>query len=273
MEQLDGKVAIVTGAASGIGRGTAFALAREKVTVIAADIDQAGVDQVAAEITASGGRAYAVHCDVAQQDAFEKLKAETLARAGRVDIVMNNVGVLTCGRPEDLPVTEWERIFETNLMSVVRSNAVFLPLLIAQKSGHIVNTASFAGLFTYAYDRLPYAAAKAAIVQISEGLAIYLRPQGIGVTCLCPGPVRTNVMSSSRKFSGGLDVRGPGPMFDLIEPAVVGDMVVAAIRANTFMLPTHPQVREQLIERANDWDAFVQRQIETPHVIVKANTG
>src|SRR5690606_40044170 len=109
MEQLDGKVAIVTGAASGIGRGTAFALAREKVTVIAADIDQAGVDQVAAEITASGGRAYAVHCDVAQQDAFEKLKAETLARAGRVDIVMNNVGVLTCGCPEDLPVRSEER--------------------------------------------------------------------------------------------------------------------------------------------------------------------
>ena len=270
MQQLDGKVAIITGAASGIGRGTALTLARENVAIIAADINQQGALQVAAEITAAGGRAHGLRCDVAEADAFEKLKTETLAQFGRVDIVMNNVGVLTCGLPDELPVTEWERILQTNLMSVVRSNAVFLPLLIAQKSGHIVNTASFAGLFTYAYDRLPYAAAKAAIVQISEGLALYLRPLGIGVTCLCPGPVKTNIMSTSRRFGEGLDVRGPGPSYDLIEPEAVGAMVVDAIRTNKFMLPTHPQVRKQLIARASDWDAFLQQQIDSPHVIVKA---
>lgn len=270
METLGGKVAVITGAASGIGRATAIALARENVAIIAADIDESGVQAVAAEINANGGRAFGMRCDVAAADAFEWLKNEVLARYGRVDIVMNNVGVLTCGRPDELPVSEWERIFQINLMSVVRSNAVFLPLLIAQKSGHIVNTSSFAGLFTYAFDRLPYAAAKAAIVQISEGLALYLRPLGIGVTCLCPGPVKTNIMSTSRRFSEGLDVRGPGPAFDLIEPDAVGAMVVDAIRTNKFMLPTHPQVREQLIARASDWDAFLQQQIDSPHIIIKA---
>lgn len=270
MKDFNGKVAIITGAASGIGRGTALALAREKVTIIAADIDAAGAEQVAAQIIAEGGRAHGLRCDVAAADAFEVLKNETLSRYGRVDIVMNNVGVLTSGRPDELPVAEWERVLQINLMSVVRSNAVFLPLLIAQKSGHIVNTSSFAGLFTYSFDRLPYAAAKAAIVQISEGLALYLRPQGIGVTCLCPGPVKTNIMSSTRRFSTGLDVRGPGPMYDLIDPESVGDMVVEAIRTNTFMLPTHPQVREQLVARAGDWDTFLQHQIDTPHIIVKA---
>ncbi len=90
---------------------------------------------------------------------------------------MNNVGALTRGLPDHIPVHEWHRIFDINLFSVVRSNDVFLPLLVEQGSGHIVNTASFAGLYTYAYDRLPYAAAKAAVVQLSEGLALYLRPK------------------------------------------------------------------------------------------------
>jgi NAD(P)-dependent dehydrogenase (short-subunit alcohol dehydrogenase family) len=269
MQQLENKVAIVTGAASGIGRASAIALARAGVSVLAADIDEAGAALVAADIQAASGKAFGVRCDVAVPDTFEVLKSQALEHFGQIDIVMNNVGVLTSGRPDELPVSEWERVFQTNLMSVVRSNAVFLPLLIAQRSGHIVNTSSFAGLYTYAFDRLPYAAAKAAIVQISEGLALYLRPQGIGVTCLCPGPVKTNIMSTSRSFSTGLDVRGPGPMFDLIDPALVGDMVVDAIRTNQFMLPTHPQVRDLLVERASNWDEFLEKQINDPHVIIK----
>ncbi|MDB6063281.1 MAG: short-chain dehydrogenase [Verrucomicrobiaceae bacterium] len=272
MEQLQGTVAIITGAASGIGRSTAISLARAGVSIIAADIDEAGAAKVAAKINSTDGAAFGVRCDVATVDAFEKLKDVVFDRFGRIDIVMNNVGVLTSGRPDELPVTEWERIFQVNLLSVIRSNAVFLPLLIAKGSGHIVNTSSFAGLLTYAFDRLPYAAAKAAIVQISEGLALYLRPQGIGVTCLCPGPVKTNIMSTTRIFSSDLDVRGPGPQFDLIEPDSVGDMVVDAIRTNKFMLFTHPQVRDLLIERATDFDAFLQKQIDAPHIIIKRSS-
>jgi NAD(P)-dependent dehydrogenase (short-subunit alcohol dehydrogenase family) len=107
---------------------------------------------------------------------------------------------------------------------VVRSNAVFLPLLIEQGHGHIVNTASFAGLFTYSYDRLPYAAAKAAIVQISEGLRLYLHPRGVGVTVLCPGPVMTNIMASMPPgFGPDVATRGPGEQFTPLQPEIVGD--------------------------------------------------
>jgi NAD(P)-dependent dehydrogenase (short-subunit alcohol dehydrogenase family) len=168
-------------------------------------------------------------------------------------------------------LSEWERVLSVNLLSVVRSNQVFLPLLLKQRSGHIVNTASFAGLFTYSYDRLPYAASKAAIVQITEGLALYLRPLGIGVTCLCPGPVRTNIMRSTKAWSAGLDIRGPGPEFELLEPSEVGDMVVDAIRRNVFLLPTHHAVIDKLVERATDWDGFLDRQIQNPHIIVKGS--
>ena len=87
----------------------------------------------------------------------------------------------------------WQRTIDVNLLSVVRSFHVFLPILLEQGSGHIVNTASTAGLFAYAFERLPYTATKAAVVGVSEALALYLRPKGIGVSCLCPGPVATNI--------------------------------------------------------------------------------
>ena len=99
---------------------------------------------------------------------------------------MNNVGVLAMGPPESLPDEAWRRVLEVNLMSVARSNRVFLPLLIEQGRGHVVNTASASGLLAYGFDRLPYVASKHAVVGITEALALYLAPKGIGVTCLCP---------------------------------------------------------------------------------------
>src|SRR3546814_16255853 len=93
-------------------------------------------------------------------------------------IIMNNIATVSCGLPEDIPVEEWQRAFDVNLMSIVRSNHVFLPLFIAQGEGHIINTASVDGLFGVGYDRLPYAESKAAVVTLVEGLAFYLRKTG-----------------------------------------------------------------------------------------------
>lgn len=268
MKDLVGKVAIITGAASGIGKGAALAMAKAGMKVVIADINAQGAQSVADEL---GGKdkAIAIHCDVSKPEAFDTIKNICLSTFGRIDVVMNNAGILTSGKPDELPVEEWLRVLDINLMSVVRSNAVFLPLLIEQGEGHIVNTSSFSGLYTYAFDRLPYAAAKAALVQMSEGLAIYLNPKGVGVTCLCPGPVPTNIMSSLTKtYSKDLDIRGPGPQFGMVAAEDVGQMVVDAIINNTFMLPTHPQVKEVLIDRASDWDGFLQKQINSPHIIV-----
>lgn len=255
-------VAVITGAASGIGRGAAIALAARGVRVVAADVDDKGAEETAAQIRAAGGEAIAQRCDVAQDAALVELRDATLSHFGRVDIVMNNVGVLTQGLPDQIPLEEWSRILNINLMSVVRSNLAFLPLLLDRGSGHIVNTASFAGLYMYAFDRLPYAAAKAAVVQISEGLALYLRPKGIGVTCLCPGPVITNITQSIRSFGPKVETRGPGEMFAPLDSTAVGEMVVEAIVHDRFMVPTHEQVRTLLVDRASDWDGFVQRQID-----------
>ncbi|MEU9454878.1 SDR family oxidoreductase [Streptomyces sp. NPDC048277] len=261
MDTLRNAVAVITGAAGGIGRATAHSLARRGAHILVADIDAPAAQTVAEELAAYGTGALAVWCDVAGETAFDELKASALDRFGRVDIVMNNVGVLTRGRPEHIPVEEWQRVIDINLMSVVRSNAVFLPYLLQQGRGHIVNTASFAGLYTYAYDRLPYAASKAAVVQISEGLRVYLQPQGIGVTVLCPGPVKTNIAASlGPGFGPAVATRGPGGQFAVLDADTVGEQVAEAVVDNTFMVCTHEHVRDVLVERASDWNAFIERQ-------------
>jgi NAD(P)-dependent dehydrogenase (short-subunit alcohol dehydrogenase family) len=263
MQKLQDATAIITGGGSGIGRATALSLARRGARILVADLSAQTAEAVAAEITEAGGQALGVRVDVAAETAFEELKGAALDRFGSVDLIMNNVGVLTRGRPDHLPIEEWQRILNINLLSVVRSNATFLPLLIAQGHGHIVNTASFAGLFTYAYDRLPYAASKAAIVQISEGLRLYLAPQGIGVTLLCPGPVATNIAASlPPAFGPAIATRGPGEQFAVLNAEVVGEQVAEAVLSNTFMLYTHEQVRDVLVERATDWNAFIARQTD-----------
>lgn len=261
MDNLRDKVAVITGAASGIGRAIAGALAVRGTHPVLVDIDEGGVRALAGELSDRGATVLAHRADVSDPIAFEGIRDAALRRFGRVDIVVNNVGVLTNGLPEDIPLSEWQRIIDINLMSVVRSNAAFLPLLLDQGSGHLVNTASFAGLFTYSYDRQPYAATKAAIVQISEGLAIYLRPKNIGVTLLCPGPVLTNIAAAIPRFGTGAPLRTPGEQFELLDPAPVGELVADAILRNRFFVPTHPRVVEELRRRVDDWDAYIDYQV------------
>ncbi|KUI00672.1 short-chain dehydrogenase [Mycolicibacterium acapulense] len=263
MRSLNGATAVITGGASGIGLATAHSLAKRGARLVIADIHADNADRAVADIRADGHTAEAFVCDVAKEQAFADLGEFTRQRYGSVDIVMNNVGVLTSGRPDHLPVGEWERIIKINLMSVVRSNAVFLPQLISQGHGHIVNTASFAGLYTYSYDRIPYAATKAAIIQISEGLRLYLHPHGIGVTVVCPGPVATNILATMPPTFGPEVQTGlPGEQFGILQPEEVGEQVAEAILNDTFMVYTDDQVRDLLVERATDWNSFIAKQTE-----------
>jgi NAD(P)-dependent dehydrogenase (short-subunit alcohol dehydrogenase family) len=203
---LSKSVAIITGAGSGIGRATALSLARRGTRVVVTDIDG---DRAAAVAVELGDHGVAMRCDVTSLEDLEAARDVALERFGRVDLVMNNVGVLAVGPVEAIPLEAWQRSIDINLLGMVRSNLVFLPLLLSQGSGHIVNTASTAGLLPYGFDRLPYTATKHAVVGLTESLALYLRPRGIGVSCLCPAGVKTNIIEQITYYGEAAPPRGP----------------------------------------------------------------
>jgi NAD(P)-dependent dehydrogenase (short-subunit alcohol dehydrogenase family) len=247
-------VAVITGAGSGIGRASAHAFARRGAKVVVTDLDGERAHNVAAEI---GEAATAVRCDVTRVVDLEAARDAALERFGHIDLVMNNVGVLAVGPAETIPIEGWERVVDINLMSVVRSLTVFLPSLLGQGSGHIVNTASTAGLFPYGYDRLPYTTTKHAIVGLSESLAVYLRPRGIGVSCFCPAGVMTNIVEQITFYGEPRPPRGPN--FGIIDADAAGELVAEAVAAGRFLILTTDEAKDELRERGNDIEAYLDR--------------
>jgi NAD(P)-dependent dehydrogenase (short-subunit alcohol dehydrogenase family) len=257
---LQGAAAALTGAGSGIGRATAVSLAGRGARVAVSDLDAGRAEETAKLVEDAGGEAIALGVDVSRQDDLEALRDQCLERFGRLDVVMNNVGVLAMGAPESLPLEAWQRVLDLNLLSIARSNTVFLPHLIEQGRGHVVNTASASGLLAYGYDRLPYVASKHAVVGISEALAIYLGPKGIGVTCLCPSGVATNILEQITVYGEAGTPRAP--QHPIVEADAVGELVADAVTAGTFLVVTAPEIHDELLERATDPQAYVQRMIK-----------
>jgi NAD(P)-dependent dehydrogenase (short-subunit alcohol dehydrogenase family) len=159
-----------------------------------------------------------------------------------------------------LPLEAWLRVLDLNVLSVARSNVVFLPLLIEQGRGHVVNTASASGLLAYGFDRLPYVASKHAVAGITEGLAFYLGPKGIGVTCVCPSGVITNILEQITVYGEATSPRAP--QHPIVEAEVVGELIANAITDGTFLVVTAPEIHDELRERASDIEAYVQRMIK-----------
>ncbi len=258
--ELGGSVAALTGAGSGIGRSTALALAKHGASVVVSDIDAARAEETAALVRAGGGEAVATRVDVAFDGDLERLRDLCLDRYGRVDVVVNNVGVIAMGPPETLPLEAWQRVLDLNVLGIVRSNLAFLPLLIEQGRGHIVNTASASGLLAYGFDRLPYVASKHAVVGLSESLALYLGPRGIGVTCACPSGVATNIVEQITFYGAATAPRAP--QHGVVGPDEVADLIVDAIEGGRFLVVTAPEIHDELVERATDPEAYLQRLIE-----------
>jgi len=255
--ELSGAVSVITGAGSGIGRACAQSFARRGARVVVTDLDTDRAAAVAQELAEA---AVSARCDVTSQADLEAVRDLALERFGRVDLVMNNVGVLAVGKVEDIPLDAWQRIVDVNLLSVVRSNLVFLPLLLEQGSGHVVNTASTAGLLPYGFDRLPYTATKHAIVGLSESLALYLRPRGIGVSCLCPAGVATNIVEQMTFYGEPHPPRGPS--FTILEADAVGELVADGVAAGRFLILTAPEVAAELREHGTDLDAYLDARTE-----------
>jgi NAD(P)-dependent dehydrogenase (short-subunit alcohol dehydrogenase family) len=267
--KLAGEVAVITGGASGIGRGTALAMARRGADIVLADVNDGRLASVAREIGALGRRVLTVHCDVARDDDVERLAREAEAGLGPVGLVMNNAGVVLRGALEELTVADWQWCLGINVFGVIRGVHAFLPGMIARRHGYIVNTGSVAGLVALTGEGAPYVASKFAVVGLTEALALYARPLGIGVSLLCPGGVNTHLAETGRSIGMTPErERSETQMAQTVQggqemqPEDIGELVAQAVHDEQFLI-LPDQVHANLVKRrALDLNAFVEARLE-----------
>jgi NAD(P)-dependent dehydrogenase (short-subunit alcohol dehydrogenase family) len=192
-----GGVAVVTGGASGIGQALGEALARRGAEVILADLQAERAARVAADIRAGGGRATAVEADVRDFAAVQRLVEGTAARHGRLDYLFNNAGIGVAGDTQHYQVEDWDRVFDVNLRGVAHGVQAAYPLMLRQGFGHIVNTASLAGLVPSPWV-VSYTASKHAVVGLSLALRVEAAAAGVRVSVLCPGVIRTPILDGGK---------------------------------------------------------------------------
>jgi NAD(P)-dependent dehydrogenase (short-subunit alcohol dehydrogenase family) len=258
MKDLRGKVAVVTGGASGIGRALAERFATDGMAVVVADIEESAAKSAAAELEAAGAQALAVPVDVTDEDSVRALADAARERFGMFHVVCNNAGVAGhFGRAWDTPVADWRWVLDVNVWGVIHGIRAFVPALVEQNEGHVVNTASVAG-WQGVPGMAPYCASKHAVLAISESLRLDLEMSGsaVGVTAVCPGMINTNLMTGDRNWPGDrLGERPAGPSDEVgqtiltfleqgvaagVPPSKVADAVVDAVVSNRFMATSHP---------------------------------
>ena len=264
MQDLTGKTAVITGAASGLGRSFANRFARAGMDIVMSDIEAPRLDEAVAEVAAHGTQVLGQVTDVADGDSIDELADRAFNEMGGVHVLCNNAGVGgTRGGPEFVNTGAWEWVMNVNFWGVVHGHRAFLPRMIEQGEGHVVNTASMAG---HLPGHSPYSASKWAVVAITHGLynEMVAQQTGIGVSCLCPGWVRTDIATSDRNspesaappalyepterqraaqefveaaLEGGMD---PDEVAGLVHDAVIGDQ---------FWIFTHQDMVEVLADK------------------------
>ena len=251
IENFRGRVAVVTGGASGIGRGIAENLVAAGATVVVADVNAEAAERTADEIGA-----VAEGVDVTDAADVQALADRVLKRHGRVDVVVNNAGVGPLATFDDLLLADFRWVLDVNFWGVLHGLKSFLPLLKANpEGGYIVNTASVAALVA-APGTSAYAASKAAVVAVSEVLAAELGEDGsVGISILLPGLVRTNInahaVNRPGHQEGGSRTEDFLPEQTVLEPTQVGAMVVDAIRSGRRYVFTHPETQKWVTERSD----------------------
>ena len=262
MELGPGKVAVVTGAGSGIGLALVNAFAAAGCSVVLADVQEDALAAAANEAGAHGVETLTVVTDVSKVEQVDALAAATIERFGAVHIVCNNAGVGGAGDPWVGPIETWEWVIGVNMWGVIYGIRAFLPHIVMSGGGHIVNTASIAGL--YPGFSPPYDASKHAVVAMTEGLYTSLRAaeMPVGVSCLCPGWVKTGIAESERNWPaelGALPESDAGAQISRsyvqraidegMPPAAVADLVVDAVGNDRFWVLPHADFLDIAMER------------------------
>lgn len=277
MNEFTEKVAFITGAASGIGFGMAKAFAERGMRIMLADIDAEALEQSVAELASNGVPASAlgsVVCDVSDPLSLERARDETLKTFGAVHVLCNNAGVSLVGPTAELPQDDWDWVLGVNLMGVLHGVQTFVPVMKKQRQpGHVINTASIAGLAPLGGKQAPYKVTKFGVVALSEVLRDELSKTEIGVSVLCPGPVRTAIIGCEahrpERFGPSPSKTEPSPAEKFaasvvnagLDPDIVGQLVVSAIEDDRLYIFTAPELRgmiearHQMIAKDLDWAA------------------
>ncbi len=196
MDHFKDKVIIVTGGASGIGRSLCEQLGQQEAVIIVADINFETANQVAQSINDNDGRAYAVHLDVTNKDEVQKVIDEAIDKYNRIDFMFNNAGIVILGDQRDMTPEYWTRTLDVNLMGVIYGTTIAYSTMVKQGFGHIINTASVAGLYPFPME-IPYTTSKFAVVGLSTSLRSEAAGLGVKVSIVCPGPVMTNIYNTA----------------------------------------------------------------------------
>jgi NAD(P)-dependent dehydrogenase (short-subunit alcohol dehydrogenase family) len=232
MKDLQGKTAFITGGASGIGLAMAKVFGREGMRVMLADIESAALATAVEELRGLQVRAEGVVADVTSRDSLKSAALETIAKFGKIHLVCNNAGVGSGGVFGTVPAKDWAWVVDVNQLGVVYGTEIFAPLMLSHgEGGHFVNTASMAGMVSPP-GMEPYCATKFAVVAMSEGWAGQLGPQGIGVSILCPGFVKTRI-----------DANLASPVLTGIPVEPVAERVLEGVLDNDLYIFTHPEMK------------------------------
>ena len=268
MRDVAGKTAFITGGASGMGLAMARSFAKAGMKVVIADIEQAARDAAQAEFESSNAEFLVLPLDVTDRAAMTEAADATEERFGKVHVVCNNAGVAVGGPIDQMAYNDWDWVNKVNLDGVVNGIQTFTERMKAHgEGGHFVNTASMAGHISIPGLSV-YTGTKFAVVGISETMRADLLPHDIGVSVLCPGLVNTNIFDSGRNRPEDLPGASLTPLVDpdagdlstqleqmrhtALDPAVVGDMVLHAIRENEFYIFTHPELEAMTDARKDE---------------------
>jgi NAD(P)-dependent dehydrogenase (short-subunit alcohol dehydrogenase family) len=264
MQDFRGRVAVVTGAASGIGLGVTERFLHEGMKVVMADVEKANLERESSRLRASGADVLPVICDVRDPEAVQDLAKRTVSHYGGVHVVFNNAGVGPAGPMLETTPADWRWIVDVNVLGVAYGVIAFGPILKKAGEGHIINTASEAGHVSSAMLGM-YTATKHAVVGMTESLYRELEGTGVGVHCLCPNLVRTKIFHSERNRDDGAGMRPAqtatmAPLREAISalgipPEQVAGDIVDAMRANRFWIFTHDTTKRSLAVRYADIEA------------------
>ena len=273
--ELQGRVVVVTGGASGIGRSLALAFAAAGAAgVVVADLDGAGAQTVAGEVVAAGGQAIGVPCDVSDEAQVQGVVRAAEERFGPVDVFCANAGILVTGGI-DVPDAAWDRAWSVNVKSHLYAARAVVPGMVERGEGYLVHTASAAGLLTQ-LGAAPYSVTKHAVVAFAEWLSITYGDAGVRVSALCPQAVATNLVTTSVDVLAGKPVSVPPPRTDSISAAAnvgakggagadgvlsaddVAAAVLDAIREERFLILPHAEVETYEKRRADDRERWLR---------------